>query len=409
MIVTSKRDGRAALNKLIFKPRPRQNIAVGKTIGVDKIMKYEQIASILNEVYDINAEESKASAALSSDLSNVVDFGRSIVSGTTTLDGQFLTLANVIDKIRRTIYIDAEFVGTAPKCFVDDSEMNGLKEVMRVSVGDFDDNMRYDVFNTPATNSFNDLFGKVLPTVNAKYYGKVVTYRQKITETYRQFEAAFKSPSALSQFFAHVENAIRVKYDWSKDTLQYIAFDNAVIEKLSSTHTATALASGNAFTDFINTVKSITREMLAFNKRYSAFETSTPKSRLHMAVRADYYDALITSLYDVRQPEYLNIPLDNIHVVPYFQFADDPDKIVMSTPSTATNATDNVDKLIAVIYDERAFGCTARDEKVTSQYVANEDITNFFHMAEFEYIVNSDLPLVAICEYGGGFTKGTTP
>ena len=28
-------------------------------------------------------------------------------------------------------------------------------------------------------------------------------------------------------------------------------------------------------------------------------------------------------------------------------------------------------------------------------------------MAEFEYIVNTDLPLVAICEYGGGFTKGT--
>ena len=376
-------------------------------------MKYEQIASILNEVYNINAKESAASSTLSSDLSNVVDFGRTIVSGTTTLNGQFLTLANVIDKIRKTIYIDAEFVGTAPKCFVDDSEMNGLKEVMRVSVGSFDNNMRYDVFNSQATNSFNDLFGKVLPTVNAKYYGKVVTYRQKITETYRQFEAAFKSPSALSQFFAHVENALRVKYDWSKDTLQYIAFDNAVIEKLSSTHTASAdpcvktLASGNAFADFINTVKSITREMLAFNKRYSTFETSTPKSRLHMAVRADYYDKMITSLYDVRQPEYLNIPLDNIHVVPYFQFADDPDKISMSTPSTADAATDSVDKLLAVIYDERAFGCTARDEKITSQYVANEDITNFFHMAEFEYIVNSDLPLVCICEYGGGFTKGT--
>ena len=375
-------------------------------------MKYEQIASILNEVYNINAKESAASSTLSSDLSNVVDFGRTIVSGTTTLNGQFLTLANVIDKIRKTIYIDAEFVGTAPKCFVDDSEMNGLKEVMRVSVGSFDNNTRYDVFNSQTANSFNDLFGKVLPTVNAKYYGKVVTYRQKITETYRQFEAAFKSPSALSQFFAHVENALRVKYDWSKDTLQYIAFDNAVIEKLSSTHTASAdpcvktLASGNAFADFINTVKSITREMLAFNKRYSTFETSTPKSRLHMAVRADYYDKMITSLYDVRQPEYLNIPLDNIHVVPYFQFADDPDKISMSTPSTADAATDSVDKLLAVIYDERAFGCTARDEKVTSQYVANEDITNFFHMAEFEYIVNSDLPLVCICEYGGGFTKG---
>lgn len=378
-------------------------------------MKYEQIASILNEVYDVNAEESKASSALTSDLSNCVDFGRSIVSGTTTFNEQFLTLANIIDKVRRTHYIDAEFVGSAPRCFVDDSEMNGLKEVVRVSVGEFSDNMRYDVFNSPATNSFSDLFGKALPTVTAKYYGKVCTYRQKITQTYRQFEASFKSPSALSQFFAHVENAISVKMDWAKDTLQYIAFDNAVIEKLSSTHTVSAdpccitLASGATTATFINTVKGITRNMLAFNKKYTTFETSTPKSRLHMAIRADYYDAYVTGLYDVRQPEYLNIPMENIHVVPYFQFADDHDKIVLATPSTATNATDNVDKLIAVIYDERAFGCTARDEKITSQYVANEDITNFFHMAEFEYIVNTDMPLVAICEYGGGFTKGTTP
>lgn len=378
-------------------------------------MKYEQIASILNEVFDINASETEQSSALQSDLSNIVDFGRAIVRGTTTFDNQFLTLANVIDKIRKTIYIDAEFVGTAPKCFVDDAGMNGLKEVMRVSVGDFSDNMRYDVFNNSATNSFNDLFGKELPTVNAKYYGKVITYRQKITETYRQFEAAFTSPSAISQFFAHVENAIRVKYEWSKDTLQYIAFDNAVIEKLSSTHTVNSdpcvkvMKSGATYADFINTVKAITRDLLAFNKKYSGFETSTPKSKLHMAVRADYYDALITSLYDVRQPEYLNIPLENIHVVPYFQFADAADEISMTVPSTVTNATDpdTISKLVAVVYDERAFGCTARDEKVTSQYVPNEDITNFFHMAEFEYIVNTDLPLVAICEYGGGFTKAT--
>ena len=102
-------------------------------------MQYEQIASILNEVYDINAEGTEASSALQSDLSNIVDFGKTIVSGTTTFDSQFVTLANVIDKIRKTIYIDAEFVGTAPRCFVDDAGMNGLKEVMRVSVGDFSD------------------------------------------------------------------------------------------------------------------------------------------------------------------------------------------------------------------------------------------------------------------------------
>lgn len=375
-------------------------------------MKHEQIASILNEVYGINAEGDD-STQLASDLSNCVDFGRAIVNNSTVFTTDWTTLNNVIDKVRKTIYIDAEFVGSAPRCYVDESDMNGLKEVIRVSVGDFSNNLVYDVFNSPTQNSFSDLFGKELPTVNAKYYGKVATYRQKITRALNQFKAAFSSVAALSQYFAHVENALRVKFDWAKDTLQYIAFDNAVIEKLSGTYDngttpcCKVLTNGADYDDFINEVKSIARDMTAYNDKYSVFPTSTPKSKLHMAVRADYYDKMITSLYDVRQPEFLNIPLENIHVVPYFQFADDNDKISMATPSTTSGAVDDVDKLIAVIYDYRSFGCTAHDEKITSQYVANEDVTNYFHMAELEYIVNSDLPLVAICEYGGGFTKGT--
>lgn len=383
-------------------------------------MKYEQISSILNGIYKVNASQSEGSdgttmTALLPDLSNVVDFGRTIVEGVTDTTAQFTTLAGVLDKVRKTIYIDQEFVGSAPACFVDEAGMDGLKEVLRVSVGDFSNDLRYDVFNSQTENSFEQLFGKEMPDVNAKYYGKIIAYKQKITQTYEQFEAAFASPAALSQFFAHVENAIQTKFDWSIDTLQYFAFDSAVIEKLSVTHTSNSdpcvkkLPENSTFASFINTVKSVTRDLLAFNKKYSAFETSTPKSRLHMAVRADFYDEGITGLYDVRQPEFLNIPIENIHVVPYFQFEDDPDKITMHTPATASGATDNVDKLVAVIYDERAFGCTSHNEKVTSQYVANEDVTNFFHLAKLEYIVNSDLPLIAICENGGGFTKGTAP
>lgn len=376
-------------------------------------MKRKDIADILNDAYSVTNESSGASASvvLANDLSNIVDFGRSITSGTTTFSDHFLTLSNIIDKVRKTIYIDAEFEGIAPPCYKDETEFAGLKEVINISVGDYDESLKFDVDNTPTQNNFTKLFGKELPTVNAKYFGKTITFSQKITRTLEQFEEAFTSPSAMSQFFAHVENAIRVKYDYAIDRLQTFAFNMAVINKISETYNISTSSSpcckvmANSATkvDFINLVKAINRELRAFNKTYTGFVTSTPKNKIHMAIRADYYDTLMTSLYDTRQPEYLAIPVENIHVMPYFQFENDADNISNIDENGATIA---VDKVIAVIYDERAFGCTSHKHQISAQPIANElGVTNYFHNTQLEYIVNSDLPVIAICEYGGGYSN----
>lgn len=375
-------------------------------------MQRKDIADILNDAYAVTNEETGATdtVVLANDLSNIVDFGRSITSGTTTFSDQFLTLSNIIDKVRKTIYQDAEFEGIAPPCFRDETDFAGLKEVINISVGDYDESLKFDVDNANTKNSFAKLFGKELPTVSAKYFGKTITFSQKITRTLEQFEEAFTSPSAMSQFFAHVENAIRVKYDYAVDRLQTFAFNMAVINKISDTYVSgtgspccKVMSSGATKVDFINLVKSINRELRAFNKTYTGYVTSTPASKIHLAIRADYYDTLITSLYDTRQPEYLAIPVENIHVMPYFQFADDPDKIANIDENESTLA---VDKVIAVIYDERAFGCTSHKHQITAQPIANElGVTNYFHNTQLEYIVNSDLPVIAICEYGGGYTN----
>lgn len=375
-------------------------------------MQRIDIAKILNDSYAVTNAETGATdtVVLKNDLSNIVDFGRSITSGTTTFSDQFLTLSNIIDKVRKTIYQDAEFEGIAPPCFRDETDFAGLKEVINISVGDYDESLKFDVDNVSTKNSFEKLFGKELPTVSAKYFGKTITFSQKITRTLEQFEEAFTSPSAMSQFFAHVENAIRVKYDYAVDRLQTFAFNMAVINKISETYVSGTgspcckVMSANATkVDFINLVKSINRELRAFNKTYTGYVTSTPTSKIHIAIRADYYDTLITSLYDTRQPDYLAIPVENIHVMPYFQFSDYPDKIANIDETEATLA---VDKVIAVIYDERAFGCTSHKHQISAQPIANElGVTNYFHNAQLEYIVNSDLPVIAICENGGGYTN----
>ena len=92
--------------------------------------------------------------------------------------------------------------------------------------------------------------------------------------------------------------------------------------------------------------------------------------------------------------------------MPYFQFSSAPDTVKGTLEDTNANSTDNITKVAFVIYDSRAFGCTAYNEVIQSQPVANEyGVTNYFHLAEMEWIVNNDLPVITVCENGGGLTR----
>ena len=48
------------------------------------------------------------------------------------------------------------------------------------------ENLTFDVDNVTTHNSFDALFGKELPEISAKYFGKCVHYAQKFTRTLKQ-------------------------------------------------------------------------------------------------------------------------------------------------------------------------------------------------------------------------------
>lgn len=76
-------------------------------------MERKNIADILNKSYDVDTSKSLITEndVLKADLSNIVDFGRKFVQGDDVAK-KFSTLSGIIDKIRTTIYEDAEFIGT---------------------------------------------------------------------------------------------------------------------------------------------------------------------------------------------------------------------------------------------------------------------------------------------------------
>ena len=371
-------------------------------------MDRKDIASILNKAYkvDTSVDGITENDVLKTDLSNIVDFGHKFVQSN-DIAKNFSTLSGIIDKVRTTIYEDSIFIGTAPPCFKSNDKFRGLKEFIHVEVGDFSENLTFDVDNVSTHNNFEALFGKELPEISAKYFGKTVHYAQKFTKTLHQYLEAFKSPENAVSFFTHVENAIRVKYDYSVDKLQLFTFNEAMLScAVNNSNCVTTLNENATTTSLVLKIKEIVRNLKAFNKTYTNFATSTTLENIHIAIRGDIYDQITTSYANVFNPEFLEIPIKNIHVMPYFQFSLTPDTVKGTLPDTNDNCTDNLSKVVFVIYDERAFACTSYNEVIQSQPVANEyGVTNYFHLAEMEWIVNNDLPVITVCENGGGLTR----
>lgn len=376
-------------------------------------MNRKQIASILNDTYKVYAEGDTL-ATLEDDLSNIVDFGRALTSASTI--GDLMSgVGNLIDKVRQTIFVDTEFISTAPPCFVDTTTFNGLKEVVRVDSLGFTNSLEFDCITphtdaqtsttTPYTNqnTFDKLFGKVLPTISAKYYNQSTPYEQKITITNDQFITAFNSPADMERLFGMIQSRLKERREFAKDMLSYYAFDSAVLDVATRRASKSMVAkSGSSTADLIAQLNGIARNLTVYNNAYSddTFVSSIRKSDLIMAIRGDVYDSLVTSLANVYHTDKLAIPFDNIVPLPYFQTPSDTDCITGITPNTTSGKYGTVNNIVAVIYDKRVCGCTFDREVVTAQPIANERCTNYFHLADMSYIVNSDLPMVIITTNG---------
>lgn len=378
-------------------------------------MNRKQIADILNDTYKLKAEGDDT-ATLHIDLSNIVDFGRALTASSTI--GELMSgVGNLIDKVRQTIFIDTEFISTAPPCFVDTTTFNGLKEVVRVDSLGFTNSLEFDCVTphtatvegvsvtTPYTNqnTFDKLFGKVLPTISAKYYNQSTPYEQKITITNDQFISAFNSPADMERLFGMIQSRLKERREFAKDMLSYYAFDSAVLDVATRRASKSmVVAENSSIEDFIAQLNGIARKLTVYNNAYSddTFVSSIRKDNLILAIDGSQYDWLMTSLASYYHTDKLAIPFDNIVPLPYFQTPTAPNTVLGITPNTTSGKYGKVDNIVAVIYDKRVCGCTFDREVVTAQPIANERCTNYFHLADMSYIVNSDLPMVIITENG---------
>lgn len=372
--------------------------------------KFNDIATILNSVFEMNAEN--GGTTVSPDLSNIVDFGKAVTDNGFSLA---TTGDALVNKIREQVLLTTDFVHTGPDCFYSNEDWAGMTEVYRVLVGDFSASKQFDAVTDDAVagtyytngNTFNDLFGKEMPTIKARYFDKAITYRKKITIAPTQFANAFISPSAMSQFINEIGRKVEEQWSWAREQLEYFALAYGVGKTVLSRATAsqgTVTKSDNIILktwtsgkELYQTVKKIMRDLQCYNNKYAAadYVSSVTPDNLVCYMRADLYDKLISEVENFTgNGDVVKSMLGNFKPLPMFGCATNTDSIVFNDGETAA-CIRNIDYIIC---DKRLFGCTADHKKITSQYVANEDVTNYFHMATAKYRVNSDLPVVVECD-----------
>lgn len=364
-------------------------------------MTLNQISAILNSSLTLyNAPDIEFFA----DLSNVFEVGKILAEGAFSDN----TINTIIDKVATTIFETPELSLDIPAIRKTASQYRGSIETIRVEVGTGSDNESWDVLdgiNTgedDTTNSFERMFGAEYPTVTAKYYNTINTDSFKYTTFEDQFRNAFSSADKMIEFFNAIETAVRVNCDFRQGMKDKLAFGSAIVAHVQQYENSiiaadfTGTTQNDKLASFVKQIKHEIRALNRFDSKNKGFITSVPKSHIKMYINADKYDEIRTGLYSAYNPEYLEIPIENIST--FTDVITTGDKIKVKAPNTENAVT--ISNIIAVIYDDRAVMTCYDNKRVKSVPVPNREITNHFIKFNSSQYINLDYPMIVITTNG---------
>lgn len=368
----------------------------------------------VSQIYDIvnttTSEILGGSAVVSEDLSNVVDIGEAIFNAS-AFDAYVKSLVNQIGRI---VFVNRPYRGSAPSVLMDDWEYGSVLEKISSEMPLATENESWEL--TDGQSYDPHVFHQ--PKAEAKFYNKMTTFEidQSITE--RQVRQSFQSASQLNAFismlFNEVEKAMTVRTDalvmrtintMTAETL-YDAFKgnpttaagNAravnLLALFNEQYTKTlTVAQARLDPDFIRFAAymmglytdRLTRMSTLFN--VGGKQRFTPKDLLHVVMLSEFASAADVFLQsDTFHDEYTK--LANAERVPFWQGTgttydfSETSKIMCKTPATHTVTASGI---LCVMFDRDALGVNGYNSRVTTQYNAKAEFTNYFYKKDARY------------------------
>ena len=386
-------------------------------------MKVTQIATVLNDT--IMEEITDLDVVVAEDLSNIVDAGKSV---TNFLSGAGIDAVNsfvstLIDRIGRVKFVDRTYRSQAPNILHDSWEYGSIMMKVRAEVPDFQENTSWKLGALDgkgiADASELDPFVISAPTATAKFYDSKITYEAPITIGEVQLKQAFTSAAEMGRFIATIENRIQLKMTLSTDALIMRTLNNLIASKIAqgknvvnllteyNDGAATPLTAEQALrsTEFLR----FATKTIALYKDYlktagslynsGDYITFTPEGNLKFVVLSEFAKDMETYLYsDTYHNEF--VKMTGYSTVPFWQgtgtagadFKSRSTINVVPAGVALPQGKTSIEQsgVVAVMFDEQAAAVCNENYRVTSQYNARGEYTNYFYKWDANYMNDTE-------------------
>lgn len=376
-------------------------------------MKVEQIYTIVNSITN---EVTGKSDIVAEDLSNIVDVGTEIFSGT-DVDNY---VKKLVDHIGRVVFVDRDYRGIAPKVLMDAWEYGSVVEKIQMDMPTAVENSTWNLTNGQSYDP--NVFYQ--PTVTAKFFNNKSTFEIPMSFTEVQVKESFSNVTQLNAFMSMIYSMIARAMTVRTDSMIQRTINNMIAQTFvndfssvtdnnysnsTSTRAVNLLKGYNAMSGTTLTASQAitTPEFI----RYASYqmgmyvdrlrglstlfncggkERFTPSDLLHIVLLSDFTKGADMYLYsDTFHNELVKLP--NYESVPYWQGSgqtyefDKTSAINVTTSGSENSKTVSVSGIVGVMFDRDALGVTNYNERVTSNFNAKAEFYNNFYKYDCGY------------------------
>lgn len=362
-------------------------------------MEIKQVYQFTN---DAVGEAIGDSAILAEDLSNVVDIGNAIFNAS-AFDAYVKSLVNRIGKV---IFVNRPYRGSAPSVLMDAWEYGSVVEKIHSEMPEAVENESWDLVDGQSYDPH--VFHQ--PVAEVKFFNKMTTFEIEASITERQVKQSFSNATQLNAFISMIFNEIEKSMTVRTDALIMRTINNMIVETAKD-------GNGNRAVNLLSKYNTQYRETLTADKaivdpdfiRYAAYQIAlytdrltrmstlfnvggkqrfTPKDLQHIVMLSEFRAAADVFLQSgTFHDEYTK--LVNAETVPFWQgsgtdYAFTSTGAINAKPASGGDAQ-SITGVLGCIFDRDALGVMNNNQRVTTQWNAKAEFTNYFYKKDARY------------------------
>lgn len=375
-------------------------------------MEMKQIADLTNSIIkEVLGEE----AIAAENLANIVDIGTAVFNAG-AFDAYVKSLINHIGKV---IFVNRAYEGVAPSVLMDGWEYGSVLEKISSEMPTAVENPSWNLVDGQSYDPhvFNQ------PTAEAKFFNKRTTFEIDRSITERQVKQSFSSAQQLNGFISMLANETQKSLTVRMDELIMRTINNMVVETIKNNYADTTNLGSASYNSAVNLLylynqqfgttltaakalttpefirfaayriglysDRLTRMSVLFN--VGGKQRFTPRSLQHTVFLSEFQRAADVYLQsDVYHDQFTMLAKGE--TVPFWQgpgldysFANTSKITAFPSSDAGSSAAITVPGVLGVIFDRDALGVANFDRRVTTQYNAKAEFTNYFYKQDAGY------------------------